>query len=452
MRRYLLLLTAFLPFIAMAQNETETLETVYQKKAFELFNQVAEEDTDNMCFSPLSVQMVMSMVQNGAAGNTLSQMQEALGTTGYSNDEVNAFNQKLDETITYRPPFNYNPKSWQSEEEQRNNYDAAYPICELANGIWTRPGTTWHEQFLQTMRECYKAGIGTVDFTSQEGIDEINGWVSDKTHGMIPKVFEEPLSPDLAMLLADALYFKGSWSVPFYPYATKAGIFHNGDGTDVQTDMMRVTDKFRIGKTDKFLTLNLYYGDYDFSMTIFLPTEGITLPDLTYDEWKQAFDNKDDFIYTDLQMPSFVVEDKYNLNDVLKRMGIVDAFDPSFADFSNMRAVPTWIGKVFQCSKIAVDEKGTEAAAVTVVEMYDGMPPGTPEQFTIDRPFYFTIEHRNTGSVMFVGRITQLQGTASIAPLTIEKEQGAIYDLLGRQLNGIPQKGIYIQNGKKIMK
>ena len=112
MRRYLLLLAACLPFTAMAQNEAEPLETVYQKKAFELFSQVAKDAPDNMCFSPLSVQMVMSMVQNGASGNTLSQMQEALGTTGYSNDEVNAFNQKLEETITYRPPFNYNPKSW----------------------------------------------------------------------------------------------------------------------------------------------------------------------------------------------------------------------------------------------------------------------------------------------------------------------------------------------------
>ena len=452
MRKYLHLLAAFLPLIAMAQNETKPLETVYQKKAFELFSQVAEEVPDNICFSPLSVQMVMSMVQNGAAGNTLSQMQEALGTTGYSNDEVNAFNQKLEETITYRPTFNYNPKSWQSEEEQRNDYNAAYPICELANGIWTRPGTTWHEQFLQTMRECYKAGIGTVDFTSQEGIDEINGWVNDKTHGMIPNILDGPLSPDLAMLLADALYFKGSWSVPFDPDLTKAGIFHNADGTDVQTDMMRVTDYFRIGKTDKFLTLNLYYGNYDFSMTIFLPTEGITLPDLTYDEWKKAFDNKEYFTNTKLQMPSFVVEDKYNLNDVLGRMGMVDAFDASIADFSNMYDNPLSIDKVFQCSKIAVDEKGTEAAAVTVVAMTSGGSQEKPKDFIIDRPFYFTIEHRNTGSVLFVGRISQLQGTASITPLTIEKKQGAIYDLQGRLLNGIPQKGVYIQNGRKRVK
>ena len=107
------------------------------------------------------------------------------------------------------------------------------------------------------------------------------------------------------------------------------------------------------------------------------------------------------------------MEDKYDLNGVLQLMGMEDAFRPDLADFSNMRDEPLWIGKVFQCSKIAVDEKGTEAAAVTVVEMYDGMTPENPEEFLIDRPFYFTIENRKTGSVMFVGRVTQLQGTST---------------------------------------
>ena len=437
-----------------AQNENEPLETVYQKKAFELFSQLMEEENipANICFSPLSVQMAMSMVQNGAAGNTLSQMQDALGTKGYSNDEVNAFNQKLVETVTYRPPYTYNPKEqWLTEEQQRGNYEAAYPICEMANGVWTRPGTTWHEQFLQTLLDSYKAGGGCVDFTTQEGIDEINGWVNDKTHELIPKVFDEPLSEDLAMVLANALYFKGSWSIPFQSYLTKAGIFHNSDGTDVETDMMRVIDKFHVGKTKKYLTLQLFYGERDFSMTIFLPIESTTLPDLTYDEWKQAFDNKGNTTYTDLQMPSFVVEGNYNLNGVLIRMGMEHAFNPLLADFSNMRDEPLFIGKVFQCSKIAVDENGTEAAAVTVVEMYDNMAPADPEKLTIDRPFYFTIENRYTGSVLFVGRVNQLQGTASITPLVREKQPEAIYDLQGRRITSTPQQGIYIRNGKKVV-
>ena len=451
MKRYLLLFAACLPFIAMAQNEAEPLETVYQKKAFELFSQVAEDDTDNMCFSPLSVQMVMSMVQNGAAGNTLSQMQEALGTTGYSNDEVNAFNQKLEETITYRPEYSYNPNmSWWTEEQQRELYDYNYPLCEMANGIWTRPGTTWHEQFLQTMRDCYKAGAGSVDFTTQEGIDEINGWVSEKTHKLIPKVFDTPLLPSVAMVLADALYFSGKWSTPFSPSKTQPGIFHNTDGTSVQTNMMRMQANQRISKTDIFRTLTLFYGVGDFSMTIFLPTEGIHLPSLTYDDWKQVLDEEEKFTYVDLQMPTFVVEDKYELNEVLKRMGMVDAFS-DYADFSNMSDELLSINEVFQCSKIAVDEKGTEAAAVTVALAVNGMSE-EKEEFNIDRPFYFTIEHRKTGSVLFVGRVSQLQGTAAVAPLTLEKYQGTIHDLQGRRLNAIPQKGAYIKNGKKYIK
>ena len=74
------------------------------------------------------------------------------------------------------------------------------------------------------------------------------------------------------------------------------------------------------------------------------------------------------------------------------------------------------------------------------------------EEFYIDRPFYFTIEHRKTGSVLFVGRVSQLQGTAVVAPLTLKKYQGTIHDLQGRRLNAIPQKGAYIKNGKKYIK
>ena len=432
---------------ALAQN-AETLETVYQKKAFELFSEVLAGASDNVCFSPLSVQIVMSMVQNGANNNTLRQMQDALGTAAYSNEEVNAFNQQLCKVLTYRPPFTYNPMGWYTEEEQRAMYESYYPICEMANGIWTRPGTVWHERFLQIMRDIYETDLGNVDFTTQEGIDELNEWFNMKTHGLIPKVFEEPLSEDLAMLLANTLFFKGCWSVPFDNTLTKAGVFHCSDGSTVETDMMRTYGELYTTTTEKFRTVHLLYGYGDFSMTVFVPIEGIDLPALTYEDWEKA-NRREEFVFTDLQMPSFVVEGKYELNDVLKRMGMEDAFIPSAADFSNMYDKALWIGRVFQCSKIAVDEKGTEAAAVTVVEMYDSAIPDTPKPFTIDRPFYFTIEHRPTGSVMFVGRVTQLQGTASISQVTERQQHDAVFDLQGRKLTGIPQKGIYIRNGKK---
>ena len=432
---------------ALAQ-EAEPLSTVYQKKAFELFHEVLAGAPDNVCFSPLSVQVIMSMVQNGADKNTLLQMQDALGTTGYSNEEVNAFNRQLDKVLTYRPSFSYDPLSWYTEEEQRNNYETDYPICELANGIWTRPGTTWREQFMQIMREIYDAGIGSVDFTTREGIDEINEWIREKTHGMIPKVFDEPLTDDLAMLLANTLYFKGSWAISFDKQYTRAAPFHCADGTTVETDMMRSFEYYAITQTETFHVVTLPYGKGDFTMTIFVPIEGIALPALTYDDWQKALGN-DHRTYADLQMPSFVVEGKYELNDVLKRMGMEDAFSPSTADFSQMYDYQLWIDRVFQCSKIAVDEKGTEAAAATVVMMFDNAVPGESTSFVIDRPFYFTIEHHPTGSVLFVGRITQLQGTASLQQVTKAQQQGAIYDLQGRRLASTPQNGIYISDGKK---
>ena len=438
----------------MAQVQAISLKEAYQQAAFKLFDKVADTEPENICFSPLSAQVVLSMVQNGAAGNTLSQMQDVLGTTGFSNDEVNLYNKQLIGSITYRPPFEYVPNPWWpewTEEDAKKDYDKSYPICEVANGIWNREGTTFYDSFYDAMYTFYDAETGTVDFTSEEGISQINGWVNDKTHGLIPSILDEPLSSDMAMLLANVLYFKGSWSEPFEKEYTRPGIFHMADGSTVSTNMMNTISNFRSSTTSRFRTIRLNYGlTGEFTMTIFLPTDEKAFPSLTWEDWNTAFSQSTTNAFH-LQMPTFYVDGKYDMNQMLIDLGMGDAFNPFNANFSNMYEKALWIDKVFQSSKISVDEEGTEAAAVTVVDMTDGANHFDEyEEFLVNRPFYFTIENRKEATVLFVGRVCRMNGTASISSIKTQRPATErVYDLQGRRLNTIPEKGIYIQNGKK---
>ena len=384
----------------------------YQRTAFNLFSELADSKptTDNICFSPLSAQLALSMLQNGADGNTLKEMKSALGVSDYSDGEINQFNQALTKSITSRPEFQW---KWygDTEEEARKYYDAEYPVCEIANSIWHRPDIILFDTFTDTARSYYDAGIGSVWFDTQEGIDQINQWVSDKTHTLIPKIYNEPQSAELALVLANALYFKGAWHTPFDKENTRPGVFHNANGSNVMTDMMTVRADYQSTSTDKFQSLTLPYGNGDFSMTIFMPAQGTSLPDLTRGDWDATVGQSQQFRPYALSIPKFKFDGRHELNDILQKMGMKEAFDME-ADFSRMSDCRLFVDSIFQLSDISVDEQGTEASAVTVIEMRKNTETDAQDfkPFTVDRPFYFTIENRKEKAVLFVGRVATLEG------------------------------------------
>ena len=402
------------------------LRECIQQTGFNLFNllSTASDTTDNLCFSPLSAQLALSMVANGADGSTLKEIHKTLGIYGYSSTYINSFNQMLLDSLTVRPPFS--PEEWkwwsgESDDEARMRYDAAYPVCEIANSLWHRPDVMLYDSFTDILKWSYDAGTGSVDFDTEEGIGTINSWVYDKTHGMIPKIYEKPQPGDLAVVLANALYFKGSWSEPFDSGMTQPGVFHCSDGAAVKTDMMCSMSEYPSAVSGKFRMLTLSYGRGDYSMTLFVPIDVTSLPKLTIDDWRQTMTEE----YEDsprpyaVYLPKFDFDGKYDLKPVLMNMGMNDAFDSNKADFTKMYADHNRaIDKVFQLSRISVDEEGTEASAVTVIEMPDcaGPDPDDYEAFRVDRPFYFTIENRKEQSVLFVGRVATLEGEAVALP------------------------------------
>ena len=456
MKKFLLICTLMMSMAAIAQDGNEPLETIYQKFAFTLFNKVVEEGNKNVILSPFSAQVALSMLQNGAVGNTLSEIQEAMGTNGYSNEQVNAYNLHIAELLTYRPEFNYDDFSfWGTEEKARDMYEKFYPVFETANGVWAATGYSISEIFKELMANCYDAEVGNVDFGTQEGVDFINGWVSEKTHQLIPFILDEP-NGDIAVLLTNALYFNGCWATPFITDMTRKENFYLADGNKMEVDMMKVDDiSCRATTSNKFKTVTLPYGQGAFSMTIFLPIESQSIPQLTYEDWLAATDASVPFKEYELRMPKFEIDGKYDMVDIFKSLGMEDAFCGA-ADFSQMGSGGLLIDDIYQSGKICVYEKGTESAAVTVVEMHWGIP-SPPDTFVVDHPFYFTLENNVTHTILFVGRMMEIGKPANSpddinTPISMPTSARRQYDLQGRALRQAPAKGIYIQEGKKHLK
>lgn len=441
----------------MAQDTKPQLTVAYQRSAISLFNELAQKDNENVCFSPLSVQIALAMLQNGAGGNTLAQLQKALGTESFTNEEIGLFNSALIEFLTSRPPYDEKSYDWDSQRTPQDIYDGLYPQCELANSLWTRPDVQLYDDFVQALQTLYDAGVDAVAFDTWEGIGKINDWASQKTHHLIPKIYAEPQSERLAVIMANALYFKGSWTIPFRVENTSKGQFLLNDNTYSMVDMMFSRERYNCALTPSFRTVTLNYGiEEKFSMTLFVPRAGSILPSLTFADWNEAMNPTN--MHINLYLPRFEISGNYDLVEELKVLGVTDAFNTE-ADFTKMCEVNRSISSIRQMSKIEVNEEGSEAAGVTVIEMADGMDLTKPEDyqdFRVDRPFYFTIQSQKDHAILFVGRVSKLigpQGLVNAIPDLPDSQivNGESFDLSGRHLSTPPAKGVYIKDGKKIV-
>jgi serpin B len=206
------------------------------------------------------------------------------------------------------------------------------------------------------------------------------------------------------MILMNAIYFKGTWTHLFDTADTRDDVFHLPDGSTTPCRMMTLEDTLRYFQTDLFQAVELPYGDESFSMTILLPKYSHTVDDiigqLTADNWAVWMSSFSE-IEMPIHLPKFKFEYEKSLKDILITMGMGLAFTPA-ADFSNMFTDGIgWIDKVKHKTFVQVDEEGTEAAAVTIVIMIDSAVPG----MYINRPFLFVIHERDTGAILFMGKV-----------------------------------------------
>ena len=372
---------------------SETVNEVLASFGLELLQKTREEDKKSTLISPLSVALALSMTANGADGNTLAQFQEVLGG-GVDLEELNAA------CAQYLSDYQGLLGSSQ---------------CRIANSLWKDHSGGIYEDFVSKCRGYYSAQVYEAELSEPRIVDDLNGWVSDKTNKMIPQIIDQPFPEETACLLVNALYLKNSWLSEFDPLSTHTMDFHHAGGPDSQVEYLRKFDtqlSYLQGKGAQGVVLP--YDDGRLAFVAILPDLYPDSPDLG--QWlnnlegnslSQLIINREDALFVSFAMPKFTAEWSGSLTDILSELGLEDAFDAARADFSNLGDSPEgyYISQVIHATKIEVNEKGTEAAAATVVAAESGAaaPPQEGITLILDRPFLYGIVDLYTGVPLFLG-------------------------------------------------
>ena len=360
--------------------------------ALELTVQLGRQDAgQNVFLSPANVAIALAMTANGARGETLQSMLSALNLNTLDLETVNSNFAALQALLVRDEPG---------------------ATIAIANALWARAGVAFNADFLQRTQGFYDARIEALDFDQPDAPKTINEWVRRQTNDKIPAVVER-IPEETILLLMSAIYFNGKWETPFNPEFTQDRPFYLLNGTTKELPTMYRSDDFEYLKGDGFQAVRLPYAGGGVRMVIILPDADRTLAQLTdqlsienWESWREQFSVKEGQLY----LPRFTTRYDKQLNQALSAMGMTEAFDDGRADFSGMRPVPPalFISQVRHVAYVDVNEAGTEAAAVTSVEM--GITSAMPTEtflMQVDRPFFFAIEETSTGSILFTGLITE---------------------------------------------
>ena len=366
--------------------------------AFKLFREVASRSSpdSNLFISPVSVGMALGMTVNGAAGTTRDSMLRTLELTGLSVDEVN--------------------RGYRGVIDLLRGLDGSVEFT-LANSIWYRVGITVGQPFLDDARTWFDADVRSLDFSSPTAAQTINDWVSTQTRGRIPEIVDSPIPDSVIMYLINAIYFKGSWTQRFDAALTRTAPFNLRGGGTVSARLMEHRDPApaRYYTGADVTVVDLPYGGRAWSMTVVLPRTAAAIDSLVsgltqeeWDGWIAALDSGGVVV----TMPKFTLRYDISLRDVLSSLGMREAFCGDWAtDFTRLYpAGGACITRVKHKTFVDVYEEGTEAAAVTSVEIGVTSAGGGPPHIVVDRPFLFAIRERLSGTILFIGRILDPRG------------------------------------------
>ncbi len=371
------------------QNLSDGFYAHQNKFAWQLFSAAIGEDKEkNVLISPLSVQLALCMTANGADGATLEQMQALL-----CRGDLTSANGELASYLSQLP----------TDEKAK---------LHIANSIWYRGGEApinVYDDFLNICAGFYNAQAYQAPFNRQT-VDDINGWVSEHTDGMIPKLVDD-LDPSTAMVLLNALCFDAKWQSIYMDSDIVEDNFNALSGQKQTAEYMRSNEySFLELPNATGFTKNYASGGYKFAAL--LPNEGVDIYDFIDSlsaEDLAAVLSAPQSIQVRVWLPKFSCEYSLNMNELLCSLGMSDAFDAGKADFSKMSDAGLYISDVFHQTYIEVDEQGTKAASATAVVMPECAPPAPQDYRTVklDRPFVYMILDAND-LPLFIGVVTEL--------------------------------------------
>lgn len=357
--------------------------------ALDLFRRtIASTDEKNVFISPLSVSIALGMAWNGADNETRTEMETALKMSGMTVDQINEYYQIMQTAL---PDVDPSTK------------------LNIANSLWYRQGFAVKNTYLQVNKNYFNAEIRELDFAKAGAVDTINQWCADKTNNLIKEPLDQ-ISAEAVMYLINAIYFKGIWVKQFDKKNTFETNFNAEGGGQVRVDMMQQLDTFAYYQDEMAQYLDMPYGNKAFSMTAILPKEGKTTNDvlntLDLQKWGSIVSHMGPQ-KVQVYFPKFKTKGDYELKDPLMEMGMLKAFADE-ADFSKISDWKLIISRILHSTYCDVNEEGTEAAAVTIIEFELTSMPDYPV-FYANRPFIFVIREKSTGVILFMGKMGKVE-------------------------------------------
>jgi serpin B len=368
--------------------------------ALDLYRVLYDPEANLFC-SPYSISQALAMTYAGARGDTERAMAGALRFALPQERLHPAFN-ALDQALASRG---------EGDDEQGQRFR-----LHVANALWGQKGFDFQPAFLDLLAQSYGAGLRVLDFAGapEPSRETINHWVEDQTEDKIKDLLPQgSIDLDTRLVLSNAVYFNADWMHPFVEGATQDGAFHLLDGNTVTVPLMRLDERLGYGEGQGYQAVELPYVGGELAMVVLLPAEG------NFEAFAKALDAaRLSAVLQGIQrnqvtltLPKFKYESGAQLKDALSGLGMKEAFSMA-ADFSGMTGrKDLYVDEVYHKAFVAVDEKGTEAAAATaVVANLVSAPAQEPKEVRVDRPFIFLIRDVQTGTILFLGHLVNPAG------------------------------------------
>lgn len=362
--------------------------------AFDLYRALVAGEDGNLIYSPYSISLAFSMLYAGARGEAEAEMAQVFH---FMSQE------------TQHPAFNVVDRRLQSlgKARQTEAGGASFEL-NLANAVWGQRGYPFKEPYLETLAAQYGAGLRAVDFqkTPERAREAINTWVAEETGERIHEIAPPgSVSADTRLILANAIYFKAGWDYPFQASATADGPFTLLDGSQVTVPLMHQETRLAYVEGEGYQAVQLPYSGQVADMWVILPAEG-RFKDVQGQlgvDWIEAVRRDAGARRVILTLPRFGFETSFELHDLFKGMGMAHVFCPAL-DFEGMAdGGGLCVDTALHRATVTVDEKGTEAAAATMVAV--PVEQVQDVEMAVDQPFLFAIVVRETGAILFVGRV-----------------------------------------------
>jgi len=356
---------------------------------FEIYSNLIEEKQENIFFSPYSISSAFSILYEGARGTTQDEIQSVFHFIKEDQTRRDHANQIISDLN--KPSQNY--------------------LLSTANALWVQDKFPILQEYKDVTETYYLSTTENLDFVTQpeESRNTINGWVEEKTNDKIKDLLPQGSINDMTRaVITNAVYFLGNWTVQFDENLTKEDDFKISEQKTVKAPMMNIEQNFNYASTNNLQILQMSYKGDDLSMLVLLPKDN----DLLSLEKKLSVENLNDWKsnlakkQVNVYLPKFKLETTYSLVENLTNMGMSSVFVSGQADLSGInKDADLYVTGVFHKAFVAVDEKGTEAAAATGIVVGITSVGPQPEIFRADHPFIFLIQDERTGLILFMGKV-----------------------------------------------